>query len=89
MASELKLKALAHNKEKHPAHYYLNPFVGGPLTEAVTRLNRRENASLASKGGISSHWLGGGLLSMIRGDDELRDKVRDRFNGTLDSVSPE
>ena len=89
MATELKLKALLHNKQKHKGHYYLNPFVGGPITEGFTRLKRRSAASMANKHGIPVQLLGGGLLSAIRGDEELRARARDNFNNNLNDIAAE
>ena len=51
MADEQILKAIAHNREKHKGHYYLNPFVGGPLSELVKRLSRRYHATAAGEHG--------------------------------------
>jgi len=53
VAAEEKLKALIHNRKNHPAHYYLNPFVGGPITEGLTRLERRLHTGMSGKGGWS------------------------------------
>jgi len=80
VATEAKLKALTHNKSKHPGHYYFNPFVGGPITEALTRLQRRQTAGLAGEHGIARHLLGGGLLNTIQGDEKMRAAVRERYN---------
>lgn len=42
------IAALSRNREEHPGRYYLNPFVGGPITELATRLARRVNAGVAT-----------------------------------------
>jgi hypothetical protein len=89
MAAELKLKALAHNKKEHPYHYYLNPFVGGPLTEGITRLHRRGHAGMADDEILAHHLLGGPFLNMYRGGEDTRDKVREKFNKAIGDYSPE
>lgn len=38
------IKANEYNRAKHPGHYFLNPYVGGPLREAVNRIGRRHTA---------------------------------------------
>jgi hypothetical protein len=50
-ADDERLKGLVSNRKNHLMHYLLNPFVGGPLTEAITRLSRRSNAARTGKGG--------------------------------------
>jgi hypothetical protein len=89
LGEELELKAMAHNREHHPAHYYANPFVAGPLTEALTRLHRRRYAGLAGDNGLASELLGGGLLNSIRGDESMRNKIRDRFERHVGGHDPE
>ena len=89
LGAEMKLKALAHNKEEHPYHYYLNPFVGGPITEAITRLKRRHNAGLADDEHLINHWLGGNLLNTYRGSEKTRDAIRNKFDEQVGEYSPE
>lgn len=89
LGAEMKLKALARNKEEHPYHYYLNPFVGGPITEAITRLKRRHNAGLADDEHLLNHWLGGNLLNIYRGNEGTRNTIRDKFNEQVGEYSPE
>lgn len=50
-ADDERLKGLVSNRKNHLMHYLLNPFVGGPLTEAITRLSRRSNSARTGKGG--------------------------------------
>lgn len=74
------IAGLAATRKEHPAHYYLNPFVGGPLTELTWRLQRRFNAgrgrnlagaALGVLGGPTGGAIGGGLgggLGQIAGE---------------------
>jgi hypothetical protein len=92
MAAEQVLKAIAHNKEKHKGHYYLNPFVGGPLTEMGTRLQRRFHAgSAGEQGGLMNSLLGlpGVIANTVMGDKETRDKHREMYKAHSDKKSPE
>lgn len=41
-----RIGSLVQNRQKHPYHYYLNPFVPGPLTEVVSRFARRVSAGM-------------------------------------------
>ena len=50
-ADDTRLKGLVHNRHHHPAHYYLNPAVGGPIEEVVTRVRRRIHRGSTGKGG--------------------------------------
>ena len=92
MASEAKLKALAHNRKKHPGHYYLNPFVGGPISEMLTRLGRRHHATMADEDGALLG-VASGLsrlpLGAILGGDKRKDKARDIFNKHVADQDPE
>jgi hypothetical protein len=89
LAAEVKLKALTHNKKEHPYHYYLNPFVGGPLTEVMTKLDRRGYAGIADDEVLAHHLIGGPLLNMYRGGKETRNKVREKFNKAVEDYSGE
>lgn len=68
------IAGLAATRKKHPAHYYLNPFVGGPITELLWRMQRRFNAgrgrnfagaALGVLGGPIGGPIGGGLGSAV------------------------
>jgi len=48
VADDQIIQGLARNRKKHPFHYWLNPFVGGPLSELGHRFDRRVNASRAT-----------------------------------------
>lgn len=45
VARDDALAAMQHNRQHNPGHYYLNPFVRGPLRELLTRVDRRALAS--------------------------------------------
>lgn len=82
IAAEQLLKAMRYNKEKHPMHYYLNPFVGGPVTEALTRLQRRSHASGAGEHGGLINTLGGfpgAVYQMAAGDDSRKEEIKKMF----------
>jgi hypothetical protein len=38
------IAATKYNRQNHLGHYLFNPFVGGPLTEGLSRLGRRMTA---------------------------------------------
>jgi len=42
------LAASKHNRKNSPYHYWLNPFVRGPLDELLMRAQRRQLASTGS-----------------------------------------
>lgn len=48
VADDQIIQGLSRNRHKHPFHYMLNPFVGGPISEIGHRLDRRVNASRAT-----------------------------------------
>lgn len=74
------IAGLAATRKEHPAHYYLNPFVGGPITELLWRMQRRFNAGrgrnmagavMGVLGGPAGGSIGGGLggpLGQIAGE---------------------
>lgn len=66
-------KAQAYNKKNHPMHYYLNPFVRGPISNAIHSFERRRQA-----GGLA-----GGALT---GNEEKRNLLRQQFADTLKGV---
>jgi hypothetical protein len=71
------ISANKYNRENHPGHYYLNPFVGGPITEGVNRLSRRMHAFNHSHPVVSEGIMGGGsMLSSILGNKEKKQKAR-------------
>ena len=71
------ISANKYNRENHPGHYYLNPFVGGPLTEGANRLSRRMHAFQHSHPVISEGVTGrGSILNAIFGDKEKKQKAR-------------
>jgi len=43
-----QVASMSRNREQHPFHYLLNPYVPGPLSEILTRLSRRVAASRAT-----------------------------------------
>jgi hypothetical protein len=88
MADEQKLKAMAYNKKNHKNHYYFNPFVAGPITEALTRLNRRTNAGAADDGLAYNFLSGGSLANAIRGGEDRRATVRNMFNKDINGEQP-
>jgi hypothetical protein len=82
MAAEQVLKAIQHNKEKHKAHYLLNPFVSGPVREMAERLKRRFHAGAAGEHGGLVNLLGapGVAANTILGNEEKRDARRKMFD---------
>jgi hypothetical protein len=42
------IASIARNRDEHPYHYWLNPFVSGPVREGLARLGRRYHASQAT-----------------------------------------
>lgn len=75
-----QIAAMSGNREKHPGHYYLNPFVPGPLTELLSRSNRRQAAAAGSSysglgataaghvaGAVAGGLAGGGVAQELGG----------------------
>jgi hypothetical protein len=83
------ISANKYNRENHPGHYYLNPFVGGPITEGAHRLSRRMHAFHHSHPVISEGIIGrGNILNAIFGDKEKKQKAReDRPKGYEDILN--
>lgn len=92
IAAEKLLKALQYNKENHPMHYYLNPFVGGPLTEAITRLKRRSHAGAAGEYGGLINTLGGfpgAIYQMATADDKRKEEIKKIYKDHAAKADPE
>jgi len=69
-----RLIALAkYNRENNPGNYWLNPFVGGPISEATDRLNRAGRSMVGNvvnpkgESGTLANVLTGGLLGAAGG----------------------
>lgn len=81
------IDAIARNRRKHPLHYWLNPFVPGPIAELLSRYGR----SVAS--GMHGSWPGTilsvptlGLAPAILGaTDEDQDKARRDYRRRVSS----
>jgi hypothetical protein len=72
------ISANKYNRENHPGHYYLNPFVGGPITEGVNRLSRRAHAFHHARPITSEGIIGrGSIINAIFGDKEKKQKARE------------
>jgi hypothetical protein len=92
VAEEQLLRALAHNKENNPGHYYLNPFVGGPLTELASRIQRRYHAGSAGEHGGALNLLGGPvgpIANAVIGGANKRDAHRRMYEEYAGKESPE
>ena len=79
------IDAIARNRRKHPFHYWLNPFVPGPIAEALARYGR----SVAS--GMHGSWPGTilsaptlGIAPAIFGStDADQDKAREDYHNRV------
>jgi hypothetical protein len=81
------IAGLRRNRTEKPLHYWLNPFVGGPVTELAHRGARRIAAGAHDSwpglvGGVAT----GGLYPLITGGQKAQNKARDHFKR---QVSPE
>jgi len=83
-ADEIKLKAMVHNRKNHPGHYWMNPFVEGPLSELGTRLSRRMHQGSSGKGG----WVGGQipLAALFADHDSKRETIKKLLAEKLQST---
>jgi hypothetical protein len=84
-ADEDKLKALVYNRKNHLGHYLLNPFVGGPLTEGLTRMSRRYNTGTSGKGGWARD-AGGALPAYTSDKAQERALIQKLLEEKLNSV---
>lgn len=94
VADDQIIQALARNRGKHPFHYWLNPFVGGPLSELGHRIDRRVNASRATSptfrvlsGGFPLNPLSlvGAPIAAVAGGPARREKARGIYQ---DRIAP-
>jgi hypothetical protein len=51
-----QIAVMRRNRKEHPFHYWLNPFVRGPLSEIHQRLRRRTAASSASRDKLEKYF---------------------------------
>ncbi len=84
-----RIDTLSSNREKHPFQYMLNPLIGGPIAEVLSRMNRRWAAAEGNSTGlaITNRIPGPNLLSIpysiYAGGAEKRQKLRNDFDETI------
>ncbi len=83
------IEANKYNRENHPGHYYLNPFVGGPISELVHRYLRRTHA-FQHKHPIIGEGVTGraSAINALLGNDELKETARNYRPGNPETALP-
>lgn len=72
-----QIAAMNYNREHHPVHYWLNPFVAGPLSQLIAAQQRRQAATRATTQGLA---IGSELLG---GEGSLMDAASTIYGGNL------
>lgn len=90
------IAGMERNRKEHPLHYWLNPFVRGPLSELTSRLHRRLSASMHKSWpmtlGIPAGDIAGGMVGVpagtivggIMGGASRKTKARQGMQGIAD-----
>lgn len=75
-----QISSMERNRHEHPGHYWLNPFVPGPLTEMLARYSRRASAGMHdSWGGALSALPTLGIAPAIMGGDAAKQRARQDY----------